>query len=197
MAEETIKQKLAELTFDLIKERGFVTKKELEAALPRIELSPKIGTFRGYLDLNRNPYDSPFGQGAEFPFSNITKAGYRNGTMVGFCFRDFDEDLETDAEFRNRIYMFTEEELEQTPRTKPVKFTDKIAKNSTVDTTEDTPTEEINEFESEDVVENIDEEAEGEVREGPSDKDRIRELLDGIDDLTPEDKLRILGGEGE
>ena len=41
MADETTKQKLAKLTFELIKERGFVTKRELEEALPQIDLSPQ------------------------------------------------------------------------------------------------------------------------------------------------------------
>ena len=197
MADESMKQKLAKLTFGLIKEKGFVTKRELEAALPSIELSPTSGTFTGYLNLNRDPHDSPFGEGGDSPFSKITKAGHTNAKTVGFCFRDFDDEIHTDAQYHNRIYLFTEEELEQIPRTKPVKSVDKGTKDSTVDTIEDTPTEEINQFESEDVVVNPVEDTEEEVQQGPSDRDIIRGLLEGIDDFTPEDKTRILGGEGE
>ncbi|MDC0656212.1 hypothetical protein OAP41_04905 [Candidatus Poseidoniaceae archaeon] len=197
MADETTKQKLAKLTFKLIKERGFVTKRELEAALSQINLSPQSGTFTGYLNLKRKPHDSPFGEGGDDPYNKITKAGHTDGKKVGFCFRDFDDDIHTDVQYHNRIYMFTEGELEQKPRTKPVIFKDKDTVKPTVVTTEDTSTEGINQFESEVVVLNPVEDTEEEVLEGPSDRDKIRELLDRIDDLTPEDKLRILGGEGE
>ena len=195
MADESMKQKLAKLTFELIKEKGFVTKRELEAALPSIELSPTSGTFTGYLNLNRDPHDSPFGEGGDDPFNEITKAGHSNRKAVGLCFRDFDDEINTDVEFHNRIYLFTEEEFEQIPRTKPANFEDKGTKDSTVDTIEDTPTEEINQFESEDVVVNPVEDTEEETEE--TDKERIKELLDRLPELTPEDKTRILGGEGE
>ena len=172
--DETFKSILANFALDLITKKGFVSRQELKSALLDAgHEQAKLGTFTGYLDFNRTPYDSPFGESGIHP--NVTKAGHKNGTLKGLCFRDFDDEIETDEQYGQRVYMFTSDEWKQTPRTKPAEFSDKTAKNSTVDTTEETSA--------------------GETEE--TDKERIKELLDRLPELTPEDKTRILGGEGE
>jgi hypothetical protein len=188
--DETFKSILANFALDLITKKGFVSIQELKSALLDAgHEQAKLGTFSGYLNFNRNPYESPFGENGIL--TNITKTGYKNGTKKGLCFREFDDEIETDKEYIERRYYFTDEEWNNIPRVKPKKFGDQDKKNHSNDNNGETSAGEIDESESEVVVEDIDE---GTVE---TCKERIKRLLDELPELTPEDKIRILGGDAE
>ena len=189
--DETFKSILANFASDLITKKGFVSIQELKSALLDAgHEQAKTGTLAGYLNFkSRMRNDSPFGESGIRP--NITKTGYKNGTEKGLCFREFDDEIETDKEYLERRYYFTEEEWNNIPRVKPKEFTDQDKKNHSNDNNGETFTGEIDESEREVLVEDIDEDTE------ETDKERIKKFLDRLPELTPEDKTRILGGEGE
>jgi len=152
-----------ETALTMVTKRGIISAMELFDAL--VDLNPnwkgtRQKTFAGNINnTSRHNEKARLGEGAESPYNKMMKTEYKvegHSDRVAICHIDFDDEINTDAEFRNRTYHFTPKEWDEELR----------KKNESTDK-EDVP----------------DKEDAGGTWVDKSDKEKVRELIEtlGID----------------
>ena len=118
-------QVLQSTLFQMLQVNPFVSKEEIFDKLNLDGSEYTSGTFSGNTNLtSRGPTETMWiGENAEEPFNLIRKTTYisphrDNRQRMGFCLKSFDDEIETNQEFIDRIYNFEEESWNQTMRAK-------------------------------------------------------------------------------
>ena len=123
------KQRFQETLQSMIEAKGLVTLQELRSKIENLYPGYPKGTITGYQDMKRpdNVKNPVLGEKAT-EYSEIRKTNWKSleggGRETGFCLTSFDDDISTNQEYYARMYLFSEDELNEQVRKKPEKFED-------------------------------------------------------------------------
>lgn len=113
--DESAGQRLARVLYEMLQERNFISRIEIEERLNDGDYEYSKGTFNGNTNLtSRGATETQhIGENAEGVGGQIRKTSYimyeqDRRSRMGFCLEDFDKSASTNEDYKNRTYLFSD-----------------------------------------------------------------------------------------